>query len=214
MHPLHHHFLGSKERKRRSPRKFHTPAATIHAMKGPRTLWTIGHSTREWDAFVAMLHEAGIEALADVRRYPGSRRHPQFAAEAMARSLPAAGIEFVPMPHLGGRRTPRKDSPNTAWRNLHFRGYADYMDTGEYREARDCLAALALDKRTTVMCAEAMWWQCHRSLIADDFKARGWTVIHLMQPGRAQEHPYTGAARVVDGKLDYSAGGPRQQQLL
>jgi len=178
------------------------------------TLWTIGHSTRDWDTFVAMLHEAGIEALADVRRYPGSRRHPQFAAEAMARSLPAAGIEFVPIAELGGRRTPRKDSPNTAWRNLHFRGYADYMGTREYGDARDRLTALARRRRTAAMCAEAMWWQCHRSLIADDFKAQGWSVIHLMQPGRAQEHPYTGAARIVGGKLDYSAEDPPQRQLL
>jgi uncharacterized protein (DUF488 family) len=183
-------------------------------MDEAHTLWTIGHSTREWDTFVAMLREAGIEALADVRRYPGSRRHPQFAAEAMTRSLPAAGIEFVPMPDLGGRRSPRKDSTNTAWRNLHFRGYADYMGTSEYRNARDRLAALARRSRTAAMCAEAMWWQCHRSLIADDLKAQGWTVIHLMQPGRAQEHPYTGAARIVGGKLDYSAEDPLQRELL
>lgn len=183
-------------------------------MDESRTLWTIGHSTREWDTFVAMLREAQIEALADVRRYPGSRRHPQFAADAMARSLPRVGIEFVPIPYLGGRRSPRKDSPNTAWRNLYFRGYADYMGTSEYLAARDRLAALARRKRTAMMCAEAMWWQCHRSLIADDFKAQGWTVIHLMQPGRGQEHPYTGAARIVGGKLDYSAEEPPQRQLL
>ena len=182
-------------------------------MDPPATLWTIGHSTRTWETFVAMLDEARIEALADVRRYPGSRRHPQFAASAMAQSLPATGIEFVPMPALGGRRAPRKDSPNTAWRNLHFRGYADYMDPEEYRHARDRLATLAARKRTAVMCAEAMWWQCHRSLIADDFKAAGWTVLHLMQPGRTEEHPYTGAARIVGGRLDYSPEGPRQREL-
>jgi len=183
-------------------------------MEPPATLWTIGHSTRTWETFVAMLDEARIEVLADVRRYPGSRRHPQFAAPAMAQSLPAAGIEFVPMPDLGGRRAPRKDSPNTAWRNMHFRGYADYMDTDEYRDASDRLVTLAARRRTAVMCAEAMWWQCHRSLIADDFKAHGWTVVHLMQPGRSQEHPYTGAARIVDGKLDYGEEGPRQRELL
>jgi uncharacterized protein (DUF488 family) len=183
-------------------------------MPATRTLWTIGHSTRVWDVFTGMLREAGIEALADVRRYPGSRRNPQFSAEAMAATLPEADIAFVPMPALGGRRAPRKDSPNTAWRNVHFRGYADYMDTGDYRAARERLAELAAARRTAVMCAEAMWWQCHRSLIADDFKAAGWTVLHLMQPGRTEEHPYTGAARIVDGRLDYSAEGPRQRELL
>ena len=183
-------------------------------MSSTHTLWTIGHSTREWDVFTGMLREAGIEALADVRRYPGSRRNPQFSAEAMAAALPATGIAFAPMPALGGRRAPRKDSPNSAWRNVHFRGYADYMDTGDYQAARDRLAELAAARRTAVMCAEAMWWQCHRSLIADDFKAAGWTVLHLMQPGRTEEHPYTGAARIVDGRLDYSAEGPRQRELL
>ena len=183
-------------------------------MPSTRTLWTIGHSTREWDVFTGMLREAGIEALADVRRYPGSRRNPQFSAEAMGAALPEAGIAFVAMPALGGRRAPRKDSPNTAWRNVHFRGYADYMDTGDYQAARDRLAELATARRTAVMCAEAMWWQCHRSLIADDFKAAGWTVLHLMQPSRTEEHPYTGAARIVDGRLDYSPEGPRQRELL
>jgi uncharacterized protein (DUF488 family) len=183
-------------------------------MERPGTLWTIGHSTRDWDVFVGMLREAGIETLADVRRYPGSRRNPQFSADDMARALPAAGVAFVPMPDLGGRRTPRKDSPNTAWRNVNFRGYADYMDTGEYQAARARLARMAGTRRTAVMCAEAMWWQCHRSLISDDFKADGWEVIHLMQPGRAEEHPYTGAARIVDGRLDYSPEGPRQRDLL
>lgn len=190
---------------------------SLHCMDTPR-LWTIGHSTRPLEEFVGMLESAGIAALADVRRYPGSRRNPQFAAASLARSLPAAGIDFVPMPELGGRRRPREDSPHTAWRNAAFRGYADYMDTPEYARARDRLAALASARRTAVMCAEAPWWRCHRSLVADDFKARGWEVIHLMAPGRAQEHPWTGAARIVAGRLDYSLpdgdqgelSGPRQ----
>lgn len=177
------------------------------------TLWTIGHSTREWDVFVAMLREAGIGVLADVRRFAGSRRHPQFSGETMSRALPQAGIDYLPMPDLGGRRPPRKDSPHTAWRNSSFRGYADYMETAPWQDARDRLDAIARERRTAVMCAEAMWWQCHRGLIADDFKARGWTVIHLMQPARSDEHPYTSAARIVDGRLDYSAPG-EQQSLL
>ena len=172
-----------------------------------RALWTIGHSTRPWEDFVGMLHAAGIAVLADVRRFAGSRRNPQFSGETMARALPDAGIEYIAMPDLGGRRPPRKDSLHTAWRNASFRGYADYMDSHEYQAARARLAGIAGERRTAVMCAEAMWWQCHRSLISDDFKADGWTVIHLMAPGRSEEHPYTSAARIVEGRLDYSKPG-------
>ena len=176
-------------------------------------LWTIGHSTRPLDVFVGMLRSAQVACVGDVRRYPGSRRHPQFGGEALAQSLPRAGIEFVPMPELGGRRKPRADSPHTAWRNASFRGYADYMDTPAYRAARERLFALARRLPTAVMCAEAMWWSCHRRLIADDAKARGWTVIHLMGPDDAREHPWTGAARIVDGRLDYSAPEDAQGEL-
>lgn len=178
------------------------------------TLWTIGHSTRPWEVFVAMLGEAGIGALVDVRRFAGSRRNPQFSGDTMARTLPAVGIDYVPMVDLGGRRTPRRDSPNTAWRNASFRAYADYMATAEFAAARERLAALALERRTAVMCAEAVWWQCHRGLIADDFKVHGWTVLHLLAPGRADEHPYTSAARIVDGKLDYSTPADAQADLF
>jgi uncharacterized protein (DUF488 family) len=179
----------------------------------PNALWTIGHSTRDWETFDGMLHAAGIAVLADVRRFAGSRRHPQFSGETMARALPNAGIEYTAMPDLGGRRPPRKDSVHTVWRNASFRGYADYMDSDGYRAARARLAGIAGERRTAVMCAEAMWWQCHRSLIADDFKAEGWTVIHLTAPGRSEEHPYTSAARIVDGHLDYTQPG-EQAPLL
>lgn len=168
------------------------------------SIWTCGHSTREWGAFVDLIAQAGIEAVADVRRYPASRRHPQFAASNMAQALPEAGIAYVPMPDLGGRRRARADSPNTAWRNASFRGYADYMETDGFQQARDRLESLARERRTAVMCAEAHWTQCHRALISDDLKARGWRVIHLIAPGRSEEHPYTKAARIVDGALDYS----------
>lgn len=180
------------------------------------TLWTIGHSTRTWAVLVSMLGEAGITALVDVRRFAGSRRHPQFCAEAMARALPEAGIAYLPVPGLGGRRTPRPDTANLAWRNASFRGYADYMETEPYRDATARLAQLAHAQPTVVMCAEAMWWQCHRSLIADDFKARGWAVIHLLAPGRNEAHPYTSAARIVEGRLDYTSvdGGTRQGGLF
>ena len=178
------------------------------------TLWTVGHSTRRWEDFIAILQAAGIEAVADVRRFAGSKRHPQFSGQAMADALPASGIEYVPMPDLGGRRTPAPDSPNDAWRNAGFRGYADYMDTAAFREAGDRLAALARDRRTAVMCAEALWWQCHRGLVADAFKADGWTVIHLTDAHRCERHPYTQAARLVDGRLAYSLPPPPQGGLF
>ena len=179
------------------------------------TLWTIGHSTRPWDVFVAMLQEARIEVVADVRRHAGSRRYPQYSAETMAQSLPAIGIAYVPMPELGGRRKPLADSPNTNWRHAAFRGYADYMQTGEFAAARDRLATLAASRRTAVMCAEAVWWRCHRGLIADDFKAHGWQVIHLLAPGRSEEHPYTSAARIDEaGQLTYAAPPEPQAALF
>ena len=180
----------------------------------PGTLWTIGHSTRDWPTFLGMLTGAGIVNLVDVRRFAGSRRHPQFSGEAMADALAEAGILYMPMPDLGGRRTPDSDSPNTAWRNAAFRGYADYMATALYRQARDRVASLALQARTAVMCAEAVWWQCHRGLIADDFKASGWRVIHLLAPGRQDEHPFTSAARIVEGRLVYSPQPDEQGTLF
>jgi uncharacterized protein (DUF488 family) len=134
----------------------------------------------------------------------------------MARALPEAGIAYLAVPELGGRRTPRPDTTNVAWRNAAFRGYADYMQTAPYLEATMRLAQLARAQPTAVMCAEALWWQCHRSLIADDVKARGWEVIHLLAPGRSEAHPFTSAARIVAGRLDYTspAGGGRQSPLF
>lgn len=185
-----------------------------HAGADVSALWSVGHSTRPLEELVAMLREAGVVRLADVRRFPGSRRNPQYSAESLAESMPASGIEYVPMPELGGRRPPRTDSPHTAWRNAGFRGYADYMDTPGYARGRERLMALATEKRTAVMCAEASWWRCHRSLISDDFKSRGWQVIHLLNPGRSQEHPWTPAARIVDGRLDYSFPADDQPDLF
>ena len=178
------------------------------------TLWTVGHSTRDWDDFVALLHGAGIQMLVDVRRHAGSRRHPQFFSDTMARMLPGEGIEYVAMPDLGGRRPARADSPNGAWRNASFRGYADYMATDAWRAARDRLAVLAHARRTAVMCAEAVWWRCHRRLIADDFSARGWQVLHLMTPGRAEPHPLNPDACMVDDILHYPAPDDAQAGLF
>ncbi|MET1161711.1 MAG: DUF488 domain-containing protein [Pseudoxanthomonas sp.] len=178
------------------------------------TVWTIGHSVRPWEEFVGMLASARIQSLADVRRFAGSRRNPQFSGEAMGAALAEQGIQYLPMPELGGRRAARADSSNLAWRNAGFRGYADYMATAPYLTARENLAQLALRSRTAVMCAEAMWWQCHRSLISDDLKAAGWDVIHLLSPGREQEHPYTAAARIIDGRLDYTLPADPQGALF
>ena len=168
-----------------------------------QTLWTIGHSTRAWDVFVAMLGDAGIGTLVDVRRFAGSRRHPQFSGEAMGAALAEVGVRYVPMVDLGGRRTPSPSSRNTLWRNASFRAYADYMETDAYRAARDALAGLAGASPTAVMCAEAVWWLCHRQLIADALVARGFTVRHVMSATSAPEHRLTSFARVEDARVTY-----------
>jgi uncharacterized protein (DUF488 family) len=178
------------------------------------TLWTIGHSTHEWDDFLALLRGAEIECLVDVRRFAGSRRNPQYSPIAMAPALQAAGIEYRPMPELGGRRTPLADSPNGAWRVAAFRGYADYMATPEFALARTHLMQLVRGRRCAVMCAEAVWWRCHRRLIADDFTARGWQVLHLMAKGRVEPHPLNPDARMVDGVLRYPAADAGQAALF
>jgi len=170
----------------------------------PVTLWTIGHSNRTLEQFTELLASQKIELLADVRRFPGSRRLPHFNQENLSPSLAAAGIEYVHFPELGGRRKALADSPNNAWRNEAFRGYADFMMTPEFRDGIDRLLGLAQQKRTAIMCAEALWWQCHRSLIADYLKAAGHHVFHIMSATKTDAHPFTSAARMVDGKLSYS----------
>lgn len=170
----------------------------------PAALWTIGHSTLPIASFVAHLDAHGVRQLADVRRHAGSRRYPHFNPEALHTSLAAAGVRYVAMPDLGGRRKARPDSHNTAWRNESFRGYADYMETPPFGMALAQLAALATAQRTAIMCAEALWWRCHRGLIADAFKAAGTPVWNIEGDGRAGEHPFTGAARIVAGELTYA----------
>ena len=172
-------------------------------------IYTIGHSTRTFEEFLKLLQEQRIEALADVRRFPGSRRYPQFGSELLEWELKVAGINYVHFSNLGGRRSPRPDSPNTAWRNKAFRGYADYMMTELFEVGFQSLSELAGTKRTAMMCAEAVWWSCHRGLLADLFKTKGWRVLHIMGQNKVQEHPYTGAARLVNGQLSYQ----NEQQL-
>ena len=167
-------------------------------------IWTIGHSTREIDDFVSLLKESGIKAVADVRMFPGSRRYPQFGREALAKSLAEVAIRYEHFPELGGRRKAKPDSKNTAWRNESFRGYADYMETGDFREGIERLVDVAgTFGPTAIMCAEAVWWRCHRSLISDYFKARGVEVLHILDHNKVEPHPFTSAARVVDGELSY-----------
>ena len=168
--------------------------------------WTIGHSTLRIDEFIARLTDCRIEALADVRRFPGSRKHPQFNADALARALHEAAIRYVAFPELGGRRRARPDSRNVAWRNESFRGYADYMETAGFRAGFKRLEALSKEKRTAIMCAEGLWWRCHRALISDVLKAEGFDVRHIMPNGAAAEHPFTAAARVSGGRVFYGPG--------
>ena len=167
------------------------------------TIYTIGHSTRSLEDFLELLQAHNIEALADVRQFPGSRRHPQFGQENLAHSLTQAGIAYVHFPELGGRRRARPDSPNTAWRNEAFRGYADYMMTHDFQAGIDRLPKLAQERGTAVMCAEALWWRCHRALISDFLKVNSVKVIHILSANKTEEHPFTSAARVIDGKLSY-----------
>lgn len=168
-------------------------------------IWTVGHSTRPLEEFVALLKSAAITAIADVRRFPGSRRYPQYNQQPLADSLRTAEIQYAALPELGGRRRPQPNSPHTAWRNASFRAYADYMGTDEFEDGAARLIALADTQRVALMCSEAVWWRCHRALIADYLKLRGYRVIHLLSLRNHEEHPYTSAAQIVEGRLSYAA---------
>jgi uncharacterized protein (DUF488 family) len=169
-------------------------------------IWTIGHSTRAIDEFISLLEENEIKLLADVRAWPGSKRYPQFNKDALAESLNAHGIGYQHFPELGGKRKSKPDSRNTAWRNASFRGYADYMETEQFQKGIERLLDVAAEAGpTAIMCAEAVWWRCHRSLIADYLKARGVEVLHIFGANKVELHPYTSAARIVNGELTYAA---------
>lgn len=174
-------------------------------------IFTAGHSTRSLDELLELLAGEGVEALVDVRRYPGSRRHPQFSRDALAAGLAAAGIEYAHEPHLGGRRAARPDSPHTAWRVEAFRGYADYMETPEFQAALEGLIRRGAAQRTVILCAEAVPWRCHRRLISDALVARSVEVRHILAPGRAEPHQLDANARVLPGgRLLYA--GPAGDQ--
>jgi uncharacterized protein (DUF488 family) len=170
---------------------------------GTHSIWTIGHSTRPLTEFEEMLHSFQIEMVADIRSLPGSGKFPQYNKEALEISLPQNGIQYTHLMKLGGRRKPRAGSINTSWRHPAFRGYADYMETTTFKEGIGELTDIAMQLRTAFMCSEAVWWSCHRSMVSDYLKAAGWTVMHIMAVGKATEHPYTSAAKIVDGNLVY-----------
>lgn len=178
-----------------------------------REIFTVGHSTHPIETFLSLLRDAGIEAIADVRRFPGSRRHPQFGADALARSLDDAGIDYESFrDQLGGRRSQREvqaasatPPDNSAWRNASFRAYADYMSTDDFAEGLERLEALAARRRTAFMCAESHPSRCHRRLIADALLARDWQAVHLLPAGRTEAHSFTPDAVVEGDSVHYPA---------
>lgn len=172
-------------------------------MDKQKEIWTIGHSTHTLDEFLEMLKSFEIEVLVDVRHYPGSRKFPQFNKDNLQVQIPAQGIDYKHIAELGGRRKVLPDSKNIAWRHPAFRGYADYMEGEEFKAGVEELISIALEKRTAFMCSEAVWWRCHRSMISDYLKVRGWKVMHIMAAGKSDEHPYTSAAVILNGELHY-----------
>ena len=166
-------------------------------------LWTIGHSTRSLQEFRSLLSAHGMQSLIDVRRFPFSRRYPHFNGEPLAAALHEAGILYTHEPGLGGRRKARADSINLGWKNESFRGYADYMQTEEFQDALQELMADSRLRPTALLCAEAVPWRCHRSLIADALTARGWTIRHILSPDRADLHALTAFARIEHARLSY-----------
>jgi uncharacterized protein (DUF488 family) len=169
------------------------------------TIWTIGHSTRSADAFVHVLQVHGVELVADVRRFPGSRRHPQFGGTALCERLAAEGLDYAWLSRLGGRRRVDAGPEHLGWRHPSFRAYAAYTWTEEFAEGLAELLHIAHAKRTALMCSELLWWRCHRALIADVLRLLGVEVIHLLAEGPGTPHPYTSPARIVDGALSYPA---------
>lgn len=172
-------------------------------MKTERHIWTIGHSTRTLEEFISLLKADAIEHLIDVRRFPGSRKFPQYNLENLQRSIQEQGMLYTHQEPLGGRRKASQDSKNTVWNHPSFRGYADYMETDDFQQAYNTLETLTLKQRCAIMCSEAVWWRCHRSMIADLLKSKGWEVIHILGAEQHQEHPYTKPAKITKGQLSY-----------
>lgn len=169
-------------------------------------IWSIGHGTQAIEDFIASLADAGVQTVADIRSAPGSRRHPQFGAKALGVSLGDAGIAYLHLPGLGGRREPSDDSPHRAIRVAAFRGYADHMSSDEFAREYERLITLARGSRTAFMCAETLWWRCHRRLVADRLLTDDWTVTHLLARGKSDPHKLWDVARIRDGHLVYDPG--------
>ena len=172
-------------------------------------VYTVGHSTHPLDDFVTLLRSHAVAGIADVRRFPASRRHPHFAREALGRALGAADIRYDWLPELGGRRATRPDSPHVAWRAAAFRGYADHMESAEFHTGLERLLALAAARPTALMCAEAVPWRCHRQLIADALVARGVTVLHVIGASPPAAHRLSPLVRLEGERLVYDGGQPR-----
>jgi uncharacterized protein (DUF488 family) len=168
-------------------------------------IWTIGHSTRSAEDYMALLRVHEIGAVTDVRRFPGSRRHPQFGREALAHFLAEHHVEYHWIGSLGGRRRAVGTDTNSAWRNASFRAYGEFIHTAEFAAGLDQLLELARRSRTAIMCAELLWWRCHRAIIADVLHVRGIPVVHIVDEKQTTVHPLTGPARIIDGRLSYSA---------
>lgn len=174
-------------------------------MVNEKTIWTIGHSTHSIEQFITMLMNNDIEMLIDVRSLPGSNKFPQFNQDELKQSLADNKIEYHRISLLGGRRKFHKDSKNDVWRNKSFRAYADYMESNEFKEGVDELIGYASKRRVAIMCAEVLWWRCHRAMISDYLKSIGWKVIHIMDVDvkKNELHPYTSVAQIKDCKLCY-----------
>ena len=181
------------------------PTADVSGDETSSTIWTVGHSTRSIDELLAVLAAHRIELVADVRRFPGSRRLPHFAAEALEQSLAGAGIAYWWFPSLGGRRRPDPASPNLAWRHPAFRAYADHIATEEFAEGLFELTLLAGGLRTAIMCSEILWWRCHRRLIADVLTSLDVPVRHIRDARIVEPHRLAPPARLVRGELTYAA---------
>ena len=196
-----------------SPRRSDLPVLRrVTAEDQTRLVLTVGHSTKTLKQLVALLLAHGVKQLIDVRTIPRSRHNPQFNQDRLRRSLQKAGIRYRHMAELGGLRHARRDSTNTAWRNLSFRGFADYMQTPEFEEALDQLTHWAQKRRTVIMCAEAVPWRCHRSLIADALAVRGWVVRHIMTRSKAERHRLTPFAVVEHDRITYPTADPLAAQ--
>jgi uncharacterized protein (DUF488 family) len=186
----------------------HPPPQEAHWPEG--AIFTLGHSTLPIGSFVALLHAYGIERLVDIRTIPRSRHNPQFNDTALAKSIKSQHLEYVHLKALGGLRRPRKDSPNTGWRNEGFRGFADYMQTAEFHDALAALIHMSREKRVAIMCAEAVPWRCHRSLVADALSVRGVPVVEILSESSYRVHQLTPFAQVEGVQITY----PSEQAAL